>query len=134
MKNFLNFELKVKRLKFFLGVLFLVQLLLTSGPLLAQTDTGLGETAGKAGLPGVKTTLTLPQITGQIINGALSLIGIAFFGLMLWGGFVWMKARGNEAEVERAKNMITNAILGIIVVAAAYTITSFVLKNLTPGA
>jgi hypothetical protein len=126
-----------KLIKNFFAVLFLVQVLLVSGPVLAQG--GLGESARQAGLPGApktgegKSTISLPQVTGTIINGALSLIGIAFFGLMLWGGFIWMKARGNEQEVERAKNMVTNAILGIIVIAAAYTITSFVLTNLAPG-
>lgn len=118
--------------------IFLAQLLLSPVSALAQQPLaqgqqdsyGLETTARGARLP--RPAGGVPAAVGQVINGLLSLIGIAFFVLMLWGGFIWMKARGNEAEVERAKNMITNAIIGIIVIGGAYVITRFVLTQVVP--
>ena len=90
---------------------------------------GLEKTRGAANLP----KADLQSFIGQIIQGLLGIVGLLFFVLAVYGGFIWMKARGNEKEVERAKEIITNAIIGIIIVAAAYAITAFILKALAPS-
>jgi hypothetical protein len=90
-------------------------------------ETGLEATRGAAGLPAGRT---IPQLAGTIIKSLLGLLGVVFFLLMVYGGFIWMKARGNEKEVERAKNILTDAIIGIVIVAAAYAITVFIIRAL----
>lgn len=90
-------------------------------------ETGLETTAKAVGLK----TGNLPDLIGTIIKAVLGLVGIAFFVLMLYGGFTWMKARGNEKDVESAKTTITNAIIGLIIVAAAYAITTFIIEKLS---
>lgn len=105
-------------------------------PVLAQetatpsTDDpyGLTKTASAANL---RTGEELPQLIGRIIQSGLGLLGIIFFLFMVYGGFIWMKARGNEKEVERAKNILTDSVIGIVIVAAAYAITAFVIRALT---
>ena len=47
---------------------------------------------------------------------------------MVYGGYLWMTARGNEEEVTKAKNLIKAAIIGLIIVLAAYAISIFVIK------
>lgn len=69
---------------------------------------------------------SLPSAIGKVIGIGLSLIGILFLGLMIYGGFNWMIARGNEAEVTKAKDLIQAAIIGLVIVLAAYAITKFV--------
>lgn len=68
----------------------------------------------------------ITEVIGQVINILLSVLGIAFLLLMIYGGFIWMNSRGSEQEVARATNIIRNALIGLIIVIGAYAITAFV--------
>lgn len=63
---------------------------------------------------------------GSIIGIALSFIGVIFLILMIYAGISWMTASGNQEKVTKAKDLIINAIIGLIIVLAAYAITSFI--------
>lgn len=67
---------------------------------------------------------------GLVIQIALSIIGVVFLILMIYGGASWMNARGDETKVTKAQGIIRNSIIGIIIVVSAYAITNFVGKNL----
>jgi hypothetical protein len=64
--------------------------------------------------------------TGQIVGLVLSFVGVIFLALMIYAGITWMTAAGNEQQVTKAKSLMINATIGIIVVFAAYAITSFI--------
>lgn len=89
---------------------------------------GLNDTAKAARLN--ITTKTPAEFVGDIIGYALSFIGVVFFILMIYGGLRWMTARGNSEIVERAKNIIETAFIGIIIIFLAYTVTNFVINKL----
>ncbi len=76
----------------------------------------------------------LNNTIGNIIKAALSFLGVIFLILMIYGGFLWMTAKGNEEEVTKAKNLINAAIIGLIIVVSAYAISYFVIKNLSGAA
>lgn len=65
------------------------------------------------------------ETLSKMIGSALTLvfIGVTFLGLMLYAGYIWMMARGNEQEVAKAKNIIIYAVIGLVVILAAYAIT-----------
>lgn len=63
---------------------------------------------------------------GDMIGLVLSFIGVLFLILTIYGGISWMTAGGNEQKVEKAKTIIINAIIGLLIVIFAYTITSFI--------
>lgn len=65
---------------------------------------------------------------GLFLNGFFSLLGIIFIGLILYSGFVWMTAKGNDAKVTKAKDNLTDSIIGLIIIIGAYALTSFVLQ------
>lgn len=69
------------------------------------------------------------DIAGTLVGNALTLVGALFFVLMIYGGITWMLARGNEEYTKRALNTIVAAIVGLIVVAASYAITQFVINS-----
>src|SRR3989339_740431 len=52
-----------------------------------------------------------------------SAVGLIFFILIFYGGFSWMIARGNEQKVEKAKNTVIAASIGLVIVLASYAIT-----------
>lgn len=66
------------------------------------------------------------SIVVLLIKGALGLLVIIFFIMILIAGFRWMTAGGNEETVSKAKRNIINAVIGVTVVIMAYAITSFV--------
>lgn len=63
---------------------------------------------------------------GKIISFVLSFVGILFLGLMIYSGLLWMTAQGSEAKVTKAKDLLINAVVGLIIVFAAYAITAFI--------
>jgi cbb3-type cytochrome oxidase subunit 3 len=75
-------------------------------------------------------TAGLEQIVANVIAAFLSIAGVVLITLIVYGGVIWMKARGNEKEVERAQNILTNAVIGLIITLAAYAISRFVVCSL----
>ena len=67
---------------------------------------------------------------GKITQAFLSLLGIVFLVLMLYGGYSWMTAAGDQGKVERAQNTIRRAIIGLIITVGAFAITQFILVRL----
>ena len=87
----------------------------------------VGQTAGEAGI-GNQTDL--PTIIGRIINVVLGFLGILLLVYILYAGFLWMTAGGNEDNVKKAKTMIKNSIIGLVIIIAAFAISNFVLTQL----
>ena len=61
-----------------------------------------------------------------LIKTFLGLLGIIFIVLVVWAGYNWMTAGGNEDKVSKAKTTLTRAIIGLIITVSAYAITYFV--------
>lgn len=70
------------------------------------------------------------RVIGQLINAVLSFFGVIFLVLVVYGGYRWMMARGNEEEVKKGRDILRNAIVGLIIVTAAFAISVFVTASL----
>lgn len=92
---------------------------------------GFDKVAGVAGQAGYnsQTEQTLEQRISSVISVALSLLGVIFMILMIYGGYTWMTAQGDEQKVDKAKDIIRAAIIGLIVVVAAYAISILVVSR-----
>ena len=86
---------------------------------------GLDETADSAGLS-KQNGGDVSTLAGNVIGSVLTLIGVIFFILMVYGGFLWMTAHGDSGQVDKAKETIIAAVIGMIVVASSYALTTFV--------
>ena len=62
------------------------------------------------------------SIAGSIVSIFFSILGIIFIALMLYAGYNWMIAAGDNTKVEKAKDTIKRAIIGIIILASSYAI------------
>lgn len=69
-------------------------------------------------------------IIGEIINIALGFLGIVLLLYLLYAGFLWMTAGGDDAQVKKARTMISQAIIGLVIIVAAFAISTFVLGSL----
>lgn len=64
------------------------------------------------------------------ISAILGMLAFVFFGLVLYSGIRWMTARGDESFVERAKDTLRAAVIGLAITLAAYALTLFIFKRL----
>lgn len=77
--------------------------------------------------------VSLPGIIALLIFTILSVLAVVFIGLVFYGGYKWMMARGNEQEVEEARAIIRHAFIGLIVLLASYALGYFILYYLITG-
>lgn len=73
------------------------------------------------------TVTSMSGMIGQVVNIFLSLLGVIFVLLMIYAGYNWMTAAGDEGKVEKAKQTITRAVIGIIITIGAYALTAYVM-------
>ncbi|PIZ54817.1 hypothetical protein COY24_02520, partial [Candidatus Uhrbacteria bacterium CG_4_10_14_0_2_um_filter_41_21] len=94
----------------------------------AQSDiTDSLDTTGEAsGLGNADIKVTI----AKFIRAFLAVLGIIAVILVLYGGFVWMTAGGDGEKVEKAKKILINAGVGLFIIMASYSITTFVLSAL----
>jgi hypothetical protein len=62
----------------------------------------------------------------KIISG---LVGLAAVGGFVWGGILYITARANAGQVEKAKLVMINATLGIILFVFMYAILNFIIPG-----
>ncbi len=100
-------------------------------PVMAQA-IGIGD---KSMLDSISTQAGLGSVSeaeplvGQVIKAILSVVGLIFLVLMVYAGMLWMTARGDESKVEKSKEIITAAIIGLAITVSAYAITVFVVSR-----
>lgn len=118
-----------------LGVLLVLPIFVLAqqppSPLPAPGEVGI---RGAAELPG-QTGLALPStdpriIVAKIIRTALGFLGIVAIALILYGGFLWMTSAGNEEQIGKAKKILINAAIGLVIILSAVAITQFVINKL----
>lgn len=81
-----------------------------------------------ANFAGYDTSKTDPaDIVSLVIKGVLSILGVIFLILMIYAGYLWMTAAGDQEKVSKSKNLIRAAIIGLCIVIGAYVISYFVL-------
>lgn len=91
----------------------------------------LGPIQGDGLGPFAKTTADQVSALRQITNIVSAVIGILTVAATLWflvqlliGGINWISSGGDKGKLETARNRITNAFLGLIIVVAGWSILS----------
>lgn len=79
-------------------------------------------------MPLFEITNPIPKFNnlGQILNVLLQLIffvaGVAMFFSLIFGGIQWITAGGDPKAMDSARRRITNSVIGLVIVVAAYAI------------
>lgn len=115
------------------AIALLSVLFFSFSPISVSTQKTLDDAAATLNVVAAPTgvpTVGIQTQVGTIIRVVLSIVGTVFFVLMIYGGFRWMGARGNEEQIAQAKNTIIAAVIGVVIVLAAYAVTVFVTDRL----
>jgi predicted secreted protein len=100
-----------------------------------SVDSGLNTTAGTAYGPQVISDQSnIGVFIGTfIIKPVLGLLGLLFLCLTVYAGGLWMTAAGNPKRVEKAKDILVAAVIGAVIVVAAYSLTNALFNALSTG-
>ena len=84
----------------------------------------------------LKTT-SIPVILGNVISMFLGIVGALALAAFVYGGVMYMTARGNTEQVKKAVDTIKSAVIGLLIIAFSYTLTNSFIKiwttNPIPG-
>lgn len=72
-------------------------------------------------------------IASNIVDAVLGLLGLIFLVLIIYGGFLWMSAAGNEEQVTKAKKILKSAVIGVVIVLSSYGIAHFIIGRIVMG-
>ncbi|MFH1315054.1 MAG: pilin [Candidatus Uhrbacteria bacterium] len=107
--------------KIFISAYLAIFTLLTAQPVLAvQLTNPLGD-------------VSIPVIIGRVISAALGLSGSAALLMFVYGGFLWLTSGGSKERIDKGKKTLVWAIIGIVVIFAAYVIVDNLILAITSG-
>lgn len=70
----------------------------------------------------------LLTLVGRLIQQFLLIIGILAFLYLLWAGFNYVTAGGDDGKVKQARQTIVNVVIGIIIITFSYVLVLFVIQ------
>jgi hypothetical protein len=95
---------------------------LYSTAVLAADDINLNPTGEFAALG----DLTIGGIVSGFIRLILVVAALVFFFILVIGGIRWIASGGDKAQTETARNQITAALVGLVIVFAAWAIVQLI--------
>ncbi|KKU44742.1 MAG: hypothetical protein UX64_C0047G0012 [Microgenomates group bacterium GW2011_GWC2_46_7] len=84
------------------------------------------------------STSAVEKLISNVLVVLTVVAGIAFALYFLLGGLSWITAGGDKTKIEKARSMMTNGAIGIIIIAVSYAIVWIVgaalgIEILEPG-
>ena len=70
--------------------------------------------------------LTVPSIVSAAIKLVMVVAALIFFFILVIGGIKWIASGGDKAKTESARNQITSALVGLVIVFAAWAIVALI--------
>jgi hypothetical protein len=73
------------------------------------------------------------SLVNNIKNILTGLVGIIILGMLIYGAVLYISSAGNDEKIQKAKQTMTAAIIGLIIIVCSYAIISFVANILGGG-
>ena len=86
-------------------------------PVFAQETINLAPPSGWEGL-----NFTIPALVSGLIKLILVIAALIAFFFLIIGGIKWITAGGDKANTETARNTLTAALIGLLIVFGAWAI------------
>ena len=69
----------------------------------------------------------IANLISNLISVSLMISAVVFFAFLVMGGLGWLTSSGDKAQVENAQKKITNALIGLVIIASSWAIYQLVL-------
>lgn len=110
------------------GVGFLLSVNITR----AADNYGFEQTAQGTDLKALSLSKGTPQsLAEMIVQRILFFVGTIFFLLILYAGLSWMIAGGSTEKINKAKEILETAVIGLLIITASYAISTYVFSKFT---
>jgi hypothetical protein len=117
-----------KKLKFIIPFLSFLGIILVANYVLAA-DFGVGVV--NQGLAGSLSATDPRILIGKIIQIALSFLGIIAILIIMYAGMLWTTSGGEEEKISKAKKILKEAVIGLIIIFSSWGIATFLLNKLS---
>lgn len=112
---------------FMAGMLFFA-IVFSARAAFAQADTfGVTQVGSSIGLGGGDIRI----IVTNIIRAVLGVLGLVAVSIVIYGGYLYMTAGGEEEKVATARKLLVNGLIGLAIILSAFSIVQFVLSRLS---
>jgi hypothetical protein len=109
-----------------------------NGVVYLTTTTVAGRATNSATTNLLGTPIQLPKgfaaNIANVINSVMNLImlvgALLVLLYMVWGAFDWLTSGGDKGKTESARNKITAAVIGLIILSASYAMTLLIVRFL----
>ncbi len=88
----------------------------------------LPSSIGGKGSSGDQGGTALGLLVSNVVGGLFIAGFLLALVFLVMGGFTWITSGGDKTKLEKARDEITNSLIGIVVVAAAWAIATLVAK------
>ncbi len=83
--------------------------------------------------PGTGYATDFGNMFSSILNVVMLISAVLVFAFLIFGGIQWIMAGGDKTKAEEARNRITSAIIGLVIVAASYALINLIVNFLGFG-
>ena len=88
-------------------------------------DSVMGQIGAASKKANLEEAISPQDVIVNIIRTTLSFLGIIFVGLVVYGGFLFITAHGEEDQITSGKKIVIGAVVGLIIILLSYSITLF---------
>ena len=67
-------------------------------------------------------------VVGKAVSTILGLLGIIVLGLFLYAGFLWLTSMDKTEQQDKAKGLMKNAVIGLLIIILSFALTNFVIE------
>jgi len=114
-------------------LLFIITIIILSLGQLVNAQVGLESQTGMNDIEqayGGYSNQDLRTLAAKIVRVILGFLGVIFIGLLVFSGFKYMTAGGNEEDTKKATAMIKNSVIGLIIILSAWAISHYIVLML----
>lgn len=79
----------------------------------------------------LESGMQLNELVGWLYSFIVGIAGLAAFVALVWGGVQWMTSGGSPSKIFEAKDRISSALLGLIIILMSYLILNTINPELT---
>lgn len=116
----------MQRLSFSVGTVLIGASLCAPLPAFAQSGLGSNQIA-----PNNVPHTGFIALLQSVIDWILGLVGTVAVLMLIWGGFSYLTSAGNSETTKKAKQTITYAIIGMIIIGISYALVNFVTNTIS---
>ena len=101
-----------------------IQFAAIAAPIFAADSLNLNPKTGSSFEP--LKNITINNMVSGAITMVLIIVSLVFFFILVIGGLKWITSGGDEKKVAAARAQITNALIGLVIVFAAWAIMNLI--------